>query len=421
MSDENPTLVIGVPGETFPGERRVALVPATVRLLTKAGLTVSIQTGAGLQAGFPDAEYTAAGATLVEDRSALFAASDVIVKVRDFGGNPEGFGDDLELLRDGQTVIAMCDPLSEPQAIQKAAAKNVTIFSLEMVPRITRAQSMDVLSSMATIAGYKAVLLAANTLPRMFPMLMTAAGTVKPARVFIIGVGVAGLQAIATAKRLGAVVQAYDLRPAVKEQVESLGGKFVELELDADDSEGSGGYAREMDEEFYRKQRELMMRVVAENDVVITTAAIPGKAAPILVTAEMVTGMSAGSVIVDLAAERGGNCELTKPGETIVEQGVTILGPLNLPTEIPYHGSEMYARNIVSFLNNLIKDGQFRSAEDDEIIRETLVAQGGEVVHSRLRDLLELPPLDPPAAEPVEPVETPVPSESAESTGETSA
>jgi NAD(P) transhydrogenase subunit alpha len=422
MSDENPTLVVGVPGETFPGERRVALVPATVRLLTKAGLAVSVEVGAGLQAGFPDAEYTEAGATLVEDRSALFAASDVIVKVRDFGGNLQGFRDDLDLLRDGQIVVAMCDPLSEPQAIQEAAVKNVTIFSLEMVPRITRAQSMDVLSSMATIAGYKAVLLAADTLPRMFPMLMTAAGTVKPARVFIIGVGVAGLQAIATAKRLGAVVQAYDLRPAVREQVESLGGRFVELELDADDSESSGGYARQMDDAFYQKQRELMTRVVAENDVVITTAAIPGKAAPILVTAEMVAGMSAGSVIVDLAAERGGNCELTQPGETVVEQGVTILGPLNLATEIPYHGSEMYARNIVSFLKNLIEDGKFRSADDDEIIRETCVAQGGEVVHPRLRDLLELPPLESPAPEPEpELAEVPASPESTEPTGETNA
>jgi NAD(P) transhydrogenase subunit alpha len=250
---------------------------------------------------------------------------------------------------------------------------------------------MDVLSSMATIAGYKGVLLAAEALPKMFPMFMTAAGTIKAAKVFVVGVGVAGLQAIATARRLGAVVSAYDIRPAVKEQVESLGAKFVEMDLEAGSSEDKGGYAKAMDEEFYRKQRELMAKVVAENDVVITTAAVPGKKAPILVTGEMVAGMSAGSVIVDLAAERGGNCELSKPGETVVEKGVTILGPLNLPSTVPFHASQMYAKNITTLLLHLVKDGKLELNTEDEIIREMMVTNSGEVVHARVRELLGLP------------------------------
>ncbi|MHC4178507.1 MAG: Re/Si-specific NAD(P)(+) transhydrogenase subunit alpha [Planctomycetota bacterium] len=337
-------MIVAVPQESFPGETRVALIPASVPALQKAGLEVVVQSSAGGPAGFSDTQYSEKGAKIAPDREELFTA-DVILQVRAAGANPEAGQADLDRLRQGQIVIGMCDPLGAPQAAQPIAARGVSLFALELLPRITRAQSMDVLSSMATVSGYRAVLLAAGALPKMFPMLMTAAGTVTPAKVFIMGVGVAGLQAIATARRLGAVVSANDIRPAVKEQVESLGAKFVQLELDTTAAEDKGGYAKEMGEEFLRKQREMIARVVAESDVVITTAAVPGKKAPTLLTAEMVAGMSPGSVIVDLAAERGGNCELTRPGETVVEGGVRILGPANLPAEVPHHASQMYAKN----------------------------------------------------------------------------
>jgi len=284
-------------------------------------------------------------------------------------------------MREGQVIVGTCEPLTSLAETRALADKGVTLLSLELMPRITRAQSMDVLSSMATIAGYKAVLLGADALPRIFPMLMTAAGTVAAARVFVVGAGVAGLQAIATAKRLGAVVEAYDVRPAVKEQVQSLGGKFVELELETDASEDAGGYAKELGEDFYRKQREMMLQVVANSDVVITTAAIPGKKAPILVTSEMVAGMRPGSVVVDLAAERGGNCELTRPGETVVVDGVTVIGPLNLASAIPYHASQMFAKNVSTYLQHLVSDGALTLDTDDEITAGTLVTRNGEIVH----------------------------------------
>jgi NAD(P) transhydrogenase subunit alpha len=331
-------MIVGIVKESFPNEARVAMVPALVPQLAKAGIEVVIESGAGDAAGFLDNEYSAKGAKVVAGRAEVFQSADAIAQVRALGANPVEGKADLELMRDGQTVIGVCEPLTEHDANNALAAKGVNLFSMEMMPRITRAQSMDILSSMATIAGYKAVLLAANELPKMFPMMMTAAGTVAPAKVFVVGAGVAGLQAIASAKKLGAIVEAYDVRPAVKEQVESLGGKFVELELETETSEDAGGYAKELGEEFYRKQREMMLSVVAASDVVITTAAIPGKKAPILVTAEMVKGMHPGSVIVDLAAERGGNCELTRVGETVVEGGVKIIGPGNIPTTVPYHG-----------------------------------------------------------------------------------
>lgn len=385
-------MIVGVVKETFPGERRVALIPASLPAMSKAKVEVLVESGAGLSAGFPDAEYEAKGAKIAASRQEVFQSADVIAQVRSLGANPTEGKSDLPLLRKGQTVIGFAEPLSEPEAQKALAERGATVFSMELMPRITRAQSMDALSSMATIAGYKAVLLAANMLPRMFPMFMTAAGTIAPAKVFIIGAGVAGLQAIATAKRLGAVVHAYDLRPAVKEQVQSLGGKFVELELKTSDAEDKGGYAKAMDEEFYRKQREMMARVVAENDVVITTAAVPGRKAPLLVTAEMVKGMAPGSVIVDLAAERGGNCELTKPGETIEVNHVTIFGPVNLPTSIPYHASQMYAKNISTFLLHLVKEGNLQINLEDEITRETLVAREGEVFHPKVRELLGLSP-----------------------------
>ncbi len=379
--------------ETYPGERRVALVPANLKQLIKAGCEIQVEAGAGDQAGFSDEEYQDKGAQIVNDHAQAMSG-DVLLQVRGFGANQEAGASDLEHFRDGQAIIGMCDPLGEPEAVRKVAETGVRFFSLEMIPRITRAQSMDVLSSQATIAGYRAVLLGATELPKMFPMLMTAAGTLSPARVFIVGVGVAGLQAIATAKRLGGVVHAYDVRPACREQVESLGGKFVELELEAGQAEDKGGYAKAMGDEFYKKQRELMASVVAESDVVITTAAIPGKPSPMLITAEAVAGMSQGSVIIDLATERGGNCEPSNPDERVVDHGVVILGPTNLPSEIPNHASQMFSNNVTKFLLNMVKDGELNLDLQDEIIADTLVTQDGEVFNPRVRDLLELPPLE---------------------------
>jgi NAD(P) transhydrogenase subunit alpha len=375
---------VGVPRETIPGEARVAVIPAAVPPLTKAGLQVSVEEGAGAAAGFTDDAYRAQGAEVVP-RSEVFGRSDVILTIR---ATPPDRG-----LRAGQVVIGFADPLGAPAIIRDAAAQGVTMLSMELMPRITRAQSMDALSSMATIAGYKGVLLAADALPRMFPMLMTAAGTISPARVFIVGAGVAGLQAISSARRLGAKVEAYDVRPAVKEQVQSLGARFVELPIESADAEDKGGYAKAQDESFYRRQREMMIKVVAGSDVVITTALIPGKRAPILLTAEMVEAMQPGSVVVDLAAERGGNCELTRPDERVVHRGVTVLGPSNPAALVPYHASQMYSKNIVTFLHHLLgKDGAKQPAfpidTGDEITRETLLTRDGSVVHARVRELL---------------------------------
>jgi len=388
---------IGVPKESSPEERRVALVPAVLPSLKKAGLEIVVESGAGLAAGVTDEEYTNKGAT-IGSRDDVFAA-DVVAGVRLLGAAAEPLGD-LQRIQSGKIWIGTCEPLAEPQPIEEAASRGATVLSLELMPRITRAQSMDVLSSMAMLAGYKAVLLAANTLPKMFPMMITAAGTVTPARVFIIGAGVAGLQAISTAKRLGAVVEAYDVRPAVKEQVESLGATFVEMELETEGAQDAGGYAREQGEEFLNKQRELMTRVIAGSDVVITTAAVPGRKAPLLVTQAMVEGMPRGSVVVDLAAERGGNCEVTQPGETIDHQGVTILGLVNLPSTLPRDASQLIAKNIATFLLHLTEEGKIQIDPEDEITRGTLVARDGEVVHSRVREALGLPPLEPTANEP---------------------
>ena len=382
---------MGVPKETFPGERRVALVPGVLPSLGKAGIHVLLEQGAGTPAGYPDSAYEEKGGKIAASRADLFGSAGLILQVRALGANPVEGRADAVLYRAGQTVIALCRPLSSPETVRELAENGVTVFSLELLPRITRAQSMDVLSSMSTVAGYKAVLLAAAELPRMFPLLMTAAGTVSPARVFVVGAGVAGLTAIATARRLGAVVEAYDLRPAAREQVESLGAKFVELPLPAESVEGEGGYAKAMDEEFYRRQRETMSRVVAGSDVVITTAQVPGKKAPLLITGEMVAGMGPGSVIVDLAAEQGGNCEPTRAGETVVVHGVTILGPVNLPATVPHHASQMYAKNAAAFLLHLVKDGELFLDSGDEITRETLAAHGGDVVHPWVRAALGLP------------------------------
>lgn len=384
-------MIVGLPKETFPGERRVALTPSVLPALAKAGLEVLFEAGAGAAAGFPDEQYLAQGGRAADAREALFAQAEVIVQARGLGANPEAGRADLALLRPSQVVIGFLEPLAEPAAVQALAQSGVTAFALELIPRITRAQGMDALSAMATIAGYKAALLAADHLPKMFPLMMTAAGTIKPARVFVIGAGVAGLQAIATSRRLGAVVEAYDVRPAVREQVESVGARFVELPLEAG-AEGQGGYARAMDAEFYRKQAELMQRVVAASDVVISTAAVPGRRAPVLVTAAMVAAMAPGSVIVDLAGERGGNCELTHPGDTAVEHGVTILGPLNLPSSIPYHASQMLGRNLAALLKHLTREGRLTLDEEDEITRESMVTRDGAVVNSRVREALGLTP-----------------------------
>jgi NAD(P) transhydrogenase subunit alpha len=380
-------MIIGVPTETFPGERRVALIPASIAPLKKIGHDVIVQTGAGTEAGYPDAQYTESGAQIVASRGDVFTKADVVCQVRTLGANPNEGRADVALLRKGQTVVGMADPLSEPKAADELARQGVELLSLEMMPRITRAQSMDVLSSMATITGYKGVLLAANTLPKMFPLMMTAAGTLRAAHGFIVGAGVAGLQAIWTARKLGAIVEAYDVRPVVKEQVESLGAKFVEMALETGAAEDKGGYAKELGEDFYKKQRELMLGVVGHSDVVITTAAIPGRKAPILITKEMVEAMAPGSVVVDLAAERGGNCELTQPGKDIVVGGVTILGPTNPPAMIPYHASQMFAKNVLTYLQHLTKDGALNLDVADESVRETLITRGGEVVHARIREL----------------------------------
>ena len=376
---------VGVLQETFPGERRVALVPADVAKLAKSGISVIVEPGAGLTAGFLDKAYVDKGAKLAASRAEALAAP-IVVQVR--AGGAASRESASIAYRSGQIVIAACDPLGEPRAIAEVAKTGATLFALELVPRTTRAQAMDILSSMANLAGYRAVLLAALELPKIFPLMMTAAGTLTASKVFVIGAGVAGLSAIATAKRLGAVVRAYDVRPACREQVESLGAKFVELPLETSKAEGAGGYAQAQDEAFYQRQRELLGNVVAESDVVITTAAIPGKQSPLLVTAGAVARMQPGSVIVDLAAERGGNCALTKADQRTIEHGVTILGPTNLASEVPYHASQMFSGNITAFLQNLVKKGELVLNRDDEIIRETLATHGGEVVQPRIKQLL---------------------------------
>ncbi|MCH2116565.1 MAG: Re/Si-specific NAD(P)(+) transhydrogenase subunit alpha [Pirellulales bacterium] len=387
-------MIVSVPRETYPGERRVALVPGGVTELAKHDCQVKIESGAGIAAGFSDDAYRENGAEVVGDRGALFEAADLLLMVRTPGSNPAEGQADLDRLSGRHTLVGTADPLGNPQVAQQLAERGTTLFAMEMLPRITRAQSMDVLSSMATIAGYKAVLLGAEHLPKMFPMLMTAAGTLTAAKVFVIGAGVAGLQAIASARRLGAVVQAYDVRVAVKEQIESLGARFVEMELPAESAEGEGGYAKQLGEDFYQKQRDLMARVVSQSDVVITTAAIPGKPSPRLITAEAVRGMSAGSVIIDLAAERGGNCELSQPDEIVDENGVTILGPTNLASEVPTHASQMYSRNLTNFSASLICEGKLQLNFDDEVVRETLVAYRGQVTSPKIRELLEMEPLE---------------------------
>jgi len=387
-------VIIGVPKEICPGEERVALTPANVgALLKKNGVEIRIERGAGEAAGFTDGDYENAGAKLT-DRDDIFSNAQAILQVQTPGSNTTNGQEDLDKLKAGQFLIGMTDPLANAQFAQALAERKVTGLALELIPRITRAQSMDVLSSMAMIAGYKCVLLAANASHRMFPMNMTAAGTMKPSRVFIMGAGVAGLQACATAKRLGAIVEAYDVRPAAREQILSVGAKPVELDLDTGEAEGSGGYAKAQGEDFLKRQRELMKEVIKEMDVVITTAAVPGAKSPILVTEEMVKAMKPGSVIVDLAAERGGNCDLTKAGETVVENGVLIIGPTNVPSSVPFHASQMFGKNIENLLNLLLDDnGDLQLDFEDQIVTDTVISHDGDVPHARLREMLGLPEL----------------------------
>jgi H+-translocating NAD(P) transhydrogenase subunit alpha len=372
-------MIVGVPKETAPGERRVALVPDLVPTLTGAGQEVIIEPGAGAAAGHPDTSYQAKGARLEAE---VFDKADILLKVQ-----PPGL-DQVARLAEGSILIGLLLPYTNTAGIKALAERRVTAFSMELMPRIARAQSMDVLSAMSTVAGYKAVLLAAAGLPRFFPMLMTAAGTLTPTHVLVIGAGVAGLQAIGTARRLGAVVEAYDTRPVVKEQVESLGARFVELPLETKDAEDKSGYARSQSDEFYRKQQELMLKCVAAADVVISTALVPGQRAPVLVSEAMVQAMRPGSVIVDLAAEQGGNCALTEPGQDVVRHGVTIMGPTNLPSTMPFHASQMYARTVTSFLAHLLRDGTVQLELDDDLTRGPLVTHRGEVVHPAVKAAL---------------------------------
>jgi NAD(P) transhydrogenase subunit alpha len=377
--DSSGQTAVGVPNEAAPPERRVALVPELVPKLAQAGLEVLVEPGAGEAAGFPDPAYIEKGARLAPD---VLGRADVVLKVRPPTAEEAG------RLREGATLIGLLQPYANAAALRALAARRVTAFALELMPRITRAQPMDALSAMSTVAGYKAVLIAAARLPKFFPLLMTAAGTIHPARVFVLGAGVAGLQAIGTARRLGAVVEAYDTRPVVREQVESLGARFVELGLETADAQDKAGYARAQSEEFYRRQRELLGRCVAAADAVITTALVPGRRAPVLLTEEMVRGMRPGSVVVDLAAEQGGNCAVTEPGQEVVRHGVLISGLTNLPATVPFHASQMYARTATSYLTHLLKDGRVHLDLADELTRGPLVTHRGEVVHEAVKAAL---------------------------------
>jgi NAD(P) transhydrogenase subunit alpha len=380
---------LGVLKEMAAGEARVALVPDHVLNLSSAGLTVLVEEGAGEASGFTDQEYKNKGAE-VQPRQDVVSAAEVLLTVRTAAAVPTKEWETYSGLKEGAVIIGFADPYQSHPAFTDLSRQKVSLLSMELMPRITRAQSMDALSSMANLGGYKAVLLAADYLPRIFPMMMTAAGTILPAQVFVLGVGVAGLQAIATAKRLGGVVSAYDIRPEVKEQVQSLGAKFLQVELESSEMETEGGYAKEMDEEFYRRQREMMNKVVAESQVIITTAAVPGKTAPTLVTGEMVQQMKPGSVIVDLAAERGGNCELTKAGETVKTHGVTIIGPTDIPSRLAFNASRLYSKNITSFLLHLLQEGKLVLNREDEITEKTLVLDRGAPASDDFRDRLGL-------------------------------
>lgn len=377
---------VAVPREIAPGERRVALVPEIAARLSGAGFEIRVEAGAGDAAGFPDQAYRDAGAAVTPEAAALFMDADVVLKVQRPRDNPSLGRHEVDLIAEGATLISFFHPLSDPELVQRIATRRLTAFSMDLVPRITRAQKMDALSSQSTAAGYRAAIVAAERLTRFFPMLMTAAGTVPPARVLVLGAGVAGLQAIATARRLGAVVRAFDIRPAVREQVESLGATFVGLELDA--AEDAGGYAKEVSDDVHRREQELLAELLRDTDAVITTAQIPGRPAPTLITAEMVEVMKPGSVIVDLAAEAGGNCELTTAGEETEHRGVAIVGLTNAASAVAHHASQMYSRNIAALLTHLAPDGRLELDLDDEIARACCYTHAGEILHEGVGVLL---------------------------------
>ena len=382
-------MLVAIPKEITPGEKRVAVIPTTISSLKKAGLEVVVEKDAGAGAFISDDAYVQSGATIESDTKALFNRADIVLKVCPLTQNETVGSHEVELLKEGATLISLSDAYSQLDLLQSLASRKITSFGLEFVPRITRAQSMDVLSSMAAIAGYRAVLEAAMVLPKYFPMLMTAAGTVTPSKVFVIGVGVAGLMAISTAKRLGAVVEAYDTRPVVKEQVESVGAKFVEFDLEIGDAQDKGGYAKAQSEDFYKRQQEQMAAKVATVDVVITTAAIPGKPSPILITDAMLQQMRPGSVIVDLAAERGGNAEGTVAGKVVVKHGVTLIGYTDYASRSSVHASQLFSKNISTFLLNMVKEGQLGLNMDDEIITGSLMTHDGSIVHEVLKPLVD--------------------------------
>ena len=384
-------MLVAVPKESAPGETRAALIPANLSALKKAGLEVAVEAGLGVASGHSDDEYETQGARVEPDRTKLLQQADIVALVN--GALPE---QDVAAMRAGTAVIAFLEPFDDPRRMQALAQRGLTLFSMELMPRITRAQSMDALSSMASIAGYRAALIGAQACPKMFPMMMTAAGTIQPARVFVIGAGVAGLQAIATAKRLGAVVEGYDIRSAVKEQIESLGAKFFELKVDVETKQGEGGYAAAQSKEFYERQQQLLGEHLATVDVILTTAAVPGRKAPILITEAMVRGLKPGTVVVDLAAERGGNCALTQAGETVDYRGIKIIGPVNLAATTPVHASQMYAKNVTTFLSHLVKEGKLTIDREDEITAGTLVGVDGQIVHPKLVEILTPPAPDEP-------------------------
>jgi NAD(P) transhydrogenase subunit alpha len=389
-------LIIGIPREILAGERRVALDPPSVKKWVEEGFDVLVEAGAGEQACFVDAEYEAAGARLAPEAAQVFGEAEIVLKVQPpqplvtppastAGSNR---GHEVDLLSEGASLIALLKPLDEPELAQRLAKRRVSAFAMELMPRITRAQSMDALSSQSTIAGYQAVLMAANALPRIFPMMVTAAGTLQPSRLLVIGAGVAGLQALGTAKRLGAITSAYDTRPVVREQVESVGARFVELELSTESAEDAGGYATAQTEDFYQRQRELLGEYVAASDVVITTALVPGQRAPLLIEESAIERMRGGSVVVDLAAEKGGNCACTKPDEQVVAHGVTLIGWTNLPSFVPSHASQMYAKNVTTFLDHLLEEGRLKLDLEDEITAGTLVTHEGRILNERIQELL---------------------------------
>ena len=384
-------MIVGVPKETAALERRVSVIPETVNKFG-AGVNVLVEKGAGENAGFTDADYTGAGATIASDQKSLYAQADVILKVTPM--TP----DEASLVKEGAVTISFLSPLANLETVKKLASRKVTVFAMELVPRISRAQPMDALSSQANVAGYKAVILAADTVPKLFPLMMTAAGTISPAKVFILGAGVAGLQAIATAKRLGAIVEAYDVRPVVKEQVMSLGAKFAEMPVEAKDAQDAGGYAKAMGEEFTRKQQEFLAGRAKLMDVVITTALIPNTRAPILITEDAVKGMRPGSVVVDLAAEAKGNCAITEPGKTVVKYGVTIHGPLNLPSTMAPESSRLYSKNISSLLLIMLKEGKLTIDPKDEVVKGAMVVNAGQVVHGPTMKAIEGPAAAPAGA-----------------------